>query len=317
MSSLLPDEAKIDLALRERGILHSLREIQYDGSLCVERAPDLLELLKLPYSIYVRSALAEAFFARPSNKEHIREAINTILEIIKANPERYDALSNLVLNEFASNVSPSSVTEVGTLVLDPKYGPMRLGFVEALKQIGTPEAVRYLRRIAGEPTLASYALAALARLDPGHTVVLCEQALRGSKVKYKEAIRNTYTKLKRRMVKARDVSAHLTQLPIPSGLPEFSINLDRPELIRGLRLLGRCIGGDCGRSISAEIRAVVDTLAVNETLRSRFRTTSGIVSSDLWVQVLCDDEDAYCLYVFASEVLVNRLQEAFLDSQNE
>ena len=103
------------------------------------------------------------------------------------------------LERVAENVDPTKVHELGQMALDQKYGPLRSGFIMALKKIRNATAVGYLLRAARDPLTAVYALDQLARLRVPGTLRLCDEALALPGAIHTDAIRETRTKLKRRV----------------------------------------------------------------------------------------------------------------------
>lgn len=197
-SLVVEGEVELNAELRRREIPHSIGDLYHDGALCPECGAELLELFRRPLPFNVRTALAQAVFARKLKPTQRREAFGLLLELIKENPEKYNALSMLVWNELPDNVDPTKVHELGHMALDKKYGPLRSGFLMALKKVRNATAVGYLLRAAREPLTAAVALEQLARLRVPGTLQLCEQALTLPGVIHEDAIRETRAKLKRR-----------------------------------------------------------------------------------------------------------------------
>jgi hypothetical protein len=196
-SLVVEGEAELNAELRRKGILHTIGDLLHDGALCPECGPELLELFRRPLPFDVRTALAQATFARKLKLAQKRQAFGILLKLIKENPQKYNGLSMLVWNELPDNVDPTKVHELGQMALDEKYGPLRSGFLMALKRIRNATAVGYLLRAAREPLTAALAMDQLARLRVPGTLQLCDQALTLPGVIRKDFIRKTLTKLKR------------------------------------------------------------------------------------------------------------------------
>jgi hypothetical protein len=201
MSLALPDEPKVDEWLRERGIQHHIRELHHNPALCPGCGPELLELFKCPFSFYVRAHIAGALSARRLSPSQKQEAVDVMLAFIKENAERWGTLETLVNNELPENVDASKVHDIGEMIFDPRYGPLRHGFADVLRKIGNSEAISYLKRAAQDRVTAHFALAALARLRADDTLALCEAALKIPNVLYRDGIRETTSKLKRQLAK--------------------------------------------------------------------------------------------------------------------
>lgn len=126
--------------------------------------PELLKLFREPISIYRRVNLAEAIFARKPDARQKREIIDTLLNLVRENPERGSAFESIMLNEVAKNISKDKVHELGAIVLDKHFLTIRPAIIQALYKIGNSDAVGYLKQAATDSGLAAYALDALARL---------------------------------------------------------------------------------------------------------------------------------------------------------
>src|SRR4051794_18732751 len=192
-------EVELNAELLRMGIPYTIGDLFHDNTLCQERGPELLELFRRPLPFNLRTALAQVVFARKLKPKQKREAFGVLMELIKENPEKYNGLAMLVWNELPDNVDPTKVHELGQMVLDSKYGPLRSGFLMALKKIRNATAVGYLLRAAKDPLTAALALDQLARLRVPGTLQLCDQALTLPGVIREDFIRKTRAKLKRRI----------------------------------------------------------------------------------------------------------------------
>jgi hypothetical protein len=190
-------EDELNGELRRRGIPHTVGELLHNPALRPDCGGDLLDLFRSAVPFNVRTALAGAVFARKLKPAQKRQAFATLRALIKDNPEKSCSLSMLVWNELPNNVDPTKVHELGQMTLDQKYGPLRSGFIMALKKIRNATAVGYLLRAARDPLTAVYALDQLARLRVPGTLQLCDEALALPGVIHTDAIRATRTKLKR------------------------------------------------------------------------------------------------------------------------
>jgi hypothetical protein len=307
---LAPDEIELNAQLREHGIPYDIRELNRNPKLCPDSVPELLQLFRQPFSIYRRVALAEALFARRPNTEQKREIVNALMDLIRENVGRGSAFESIMLNELADNISADKVHELGTLLLDRRYGSVRPAVVEALCKIGNLDAIIYLKKVAKEPGIASYALAALARLRVEETLTLCESALASQDILYKDAIKTTYQKFKRRLEKKPILALHVTAEAIPHGLSEWSTNLDGSEIPKTLKCIQKCLDEGFGKAESSEVRNSIDELSVNQKARFKFNVRFINQDTTLWLEVGCDDEDAYNLYIFGMPALIGRIEKA-------
>lgn len=303
---LSPEEEEINARLRESGVPHTLRELRQNPALSPDCAPRLLELFRLPYPIYRRVALAEALFARKSNKEAKREAVDILLDVVRENAERYDAISGVVLNELADNVSANNVNDLGEMLLDKRFGPVRAGFAYGLKKIGNADAIEFLKKAAKDPGAAAYALDALAKLRVPETSEFCEVALANPETPFKDTIRTTLKKLKRRSEKI--ALSHLTEEAVPANFEEWSVNIDDSELRAFLRPIQKVVERDFGKKEIDEIRKTADDLELDDTVRFRFEIAFQGTQTSLWVELLRDDEAALSLYVFSTAEVIAQIE---------
>jgi hypothetical protein len=289
--------------------VHSgIRDLHYKPDLCPDCGPELLELFKCSISFYVRAHIAGALFARRLSRAQKREAMAILLKFLEENAERSDTIEPLVNNELPNNVDASRVHDIAALMFNPRFGPVRPCFADALRKIGNQEAISYLKRAAQDRVTAHSALAALARLRVDETLTLCEAALKIPDVLYRDVIKETVSKLKRRLSKKQEVASHSTLEPIPNGLKEWSSNLDGCGLPKALRAIQRCVEGGFARNEAAEVRLAADDLSVDQDVKLKFDVRFDGEHTALWLQVFCDDEDAYDLYLFGIPELVDKIE---------
>ena len=302
-------EAEANAELHRRGIPHSIGDLLHDGTLCPECGPDLLDLFRSPFPFNVRVPLAEALFARSLEPPQKREAFGILLALIKEYPERSNSLSMLVWNELPDNVDPSRVHELGQMALDNKYGPLRSGFLMALRKIRNPDAIGYLQRAARDPLTAVHALAELARLRVEGTLQLCDQALALPGVLHADVIRETRAKLTRQLAKKQSTRSHVTTESIPDDLKEWSSNLDGCDLPKVLRTIQKCVEAGFAKAEATEVRLAADDLSHDQDVRLKFEVKLRGTNTTLWLEIFCDDEDAYDMYLFGIPELVDRIEE--------
>jgi hypothetical protein len=247
-------------------------------------------------------------FARRLSRAQKREAITILLKFLEENAERWGTIEPFVNNELPNNLDASRVHDIGALMFNPRFGPVRPCFADALRKIGNQEAISYLKCAAQDRVTAHSALAALARLRVGETLALCEAALKIPDVLYRDVIKETASKLKRRLSKKQEASSHLTLEAIPNGLKEWSCNLDGCDLSKALRAIQRCVEAGFARKEAAEVCLAADELLVDQDVKLKFDVRISGEDTALWLQVFCDDEDAYDLYVFGTPKLVDKIE---------
>ncbi len=305
------EKAEVDAWLRKMGIGYTLGQLYDKPGACPDCVPQLLELLKKPFRDDVHGIIADALFRRNPSPAVKRKAMDTIIarieKVAASGDTENSQLSILISNAFADNIEKDRVHNVGRMMLDKKYGDLRGDFTMVLCKIGGKDAISYLRKGAADPEIASLSLDVLARMRVQGTLELCEKALANPRIRCKDAIRETYQKLKRRMARKPAGPSHATSDSIPKGLEEWSSNVGRPGLSKVLRSLSGFVEEGFGKAEIAEVRAAVDELAVDETARFRFEPKAGGKSVPVWIEVFMDDENAPDLYIFSSKDLIAKL----------
>ena len=289
---------------------------KYDYLLIIAVAALLIAGLMMVYS--ATFALGYQLYGQPTYffiRQLLWMGVGLLSMIIIARIEKLAAcgdtensqLSLLISNDFADNIEKDRVHEIGRMMLDRKYGALRGDFTMVLCKIGGQDAIAYLRKGAADPEIASLSLWVLAKMRVEGTLELCEKALTNPRIRYKDAIQETYQKLKRRMAKKPAGPAHATSDPIPKALEEWSSNVDVPELSKVLRRLSRFVEAGFGKAEIAEVRAAAYELEVDETARFKFDAKAGGKTVPVWIEVFMDDENAPDLYIFSSKDLIAKL----------
>jgi hypothetical protein len=257
----------------------------------------------------VRVAAAEALFGRELTVDQKRNGVQLIIDLVKSNPERYGNLSSLVLNELADNASNENTHEIGAMALDKRYGPLRLALIEALKQIGSNQAIPYLRQLAREPIVAAPALSGLAKLKDPETVSLCEAALEAAELtsESKKDVRRILGRIKRRR-RVKEGPIHLTQDPVPDCLPEWSTNVDGSDIEKALWAIRKSTDKGFTNTEASEVMSVVDNLAIGVGSTFRFDVVFAGSLQQMWLKIDCDDEESFEIYVYASQELIRRIR---------
>lgn len=308
MSATPLDEAEVNQWLRDKGLRHTIRELEYDPTLCRDCGLELLNLFRLPCSLHVTPHIVEALFARPLARAQKQEAMDLLLAFVRENAERYGTLEHLIDDLLPKHIRRDKVHEIGAMILDPRYGPLRHGMADVLRKIGNAEAISYLERAARDPLTANSSLTALARLRTDSALPLCEASLKLPKVLYRDEIQRTYAKLRRRLARHERTPSHVTKKLIPDGIGDWSANLDGDELPRVLRSIKESVQGGFAKSEISEVISAADDLSVNQEVRLRFPVQFMGQAADLWLELLCDDEDAFDLAVFGPRGLVEKIE---------
>jgi hypothetical protein len=307
-------KAEVDEWLSEHGIKHTLAQLYDKPSLRPDCAPQLLELVRKPYGDDVHIVIAEAFFRRKPDAALKRKATDIIMarieKVAAAGNTESSQLSLLIPNELANNIGKEKVHDIGRMMLDKRYGDFRGDMTMVLCKIGGKDAISYLHKGAKDSEIASLSLYVLARMKDPMAMELCEKALADTRIKYKDAIKETLTKLKKRAAKKPAGPSHSTDKPLPKGLAEWSANLDMPQVAKVLRCVAKCVDEGFGKAEIAEVQAATYELEVDQDARFVFDVKAGGKGSQFWIEVFMDDENAPDLAIFGTKELVSGFEEA-------
>lgn len=301
----------VDKWLQNHGVCQGMLSIYDDPSLAPDCVSELLDLLETKLSMHMAVVVFHSIFSRKRGIPLQRRAVETLLRVIKQNCGNQDAFlwSGLVLNPLANNVEKSRVHEIGTLLFDQGYGAIRRQFAYVLYKIGTPEAIPYLIRAVKdpEPTVCGWAVDALAKLRVPDAEALCKEALERSdlQTETRENVSRIYSKLRRRQKRKTTVPSHVTNLPVPDNLEEWSANIDSDWLPKILRVVQRFVPHFDKTAIS-EVRKEADELSPGQTVWFRF----SVNDTDLWLEIFCNDEDAVDFYIFGFPQLIEKFGDA-------
>jgi hypothetical protein len=305
--------ARVNVWLNNKGLRHGILELDREPRLGSGHLPVLIDLLKSPLSPWMSKVVAYLIFAAKPDPQRRREAIDAILSIVRRNAGNDDNyLSLLVSNEVFNNVDSDKVHEVGEMALDGRYGELRDDLTYVLRKIGNEDAISYLQLAAKDPATAAVALGGLAHLRVDGTLALCENTLNNLKLDSdsRRAIKETHAKLKRLSSRKNARASHLTKDSIPAGLHEWSANFDRPEIPKALLALSKCFDRGFGKPEQAEIGTVIKELSLDQEARFKFTIDHNGKKSPLWLKIVCDDEAAYDMYVFAKPALIKCVDAA-------
>jgi hypothetical protein len=309
----------VDAWLARRGIQPGITGLYRDPAACPDCVPELLELFKSPWSLHMRQVISSALLSRKPNVAQKRELVEVILELVREHKGQYNhELSIWVLNDLANNVAADKMHEIGRMMLDEGYGELRREFAFAFRKFRNAEAIAYLKQAAKIPQIASAALYSLAQMRAEGTLELCEEALKTPGILHKDVIKETQKKLQRKPAKKKAAVSHLTTEPVPEGLEEWSANLDGPDLKKVLSGIQKCVEAGFGKAEIEEIRTAAEDLSPEETseeeerdvARLKFEVQFNGGDHPLWLEVFCDDEDAYDLCIFGHPKLIREMEAA-------
>ncbi len=83
---------------------------------------------------------------------------------------------------------------------------------------------------------------------------------------------------------------------------------DGSDLPKVLRRIAKCVEGGFGKLEISEVRSVAENLSVDQDVRFEFKVKLGQKQTSLWLELFCDDEDAYDLYAFGIAELVGKIE---------
>jgi hypothetical protein len=141
------------------------------------------------------------------------------------------------------------------------------------------------------------------------TLQLCDQALALPGVLFADGIRETRAKLKRQLAKKPGTRSHVTTESVPDDLKEWSSNLDGCDLPKVFRTIQKCVEGGFAKAEATEVRLAADDLSHDQDVRFKFDVKLRGTNTTLWLEIFCDDEDAYDMYIFGIPDLVDRIEK--------
>jgi hypothetical protein len=319
------ERSEVDEKLQQHGIDYTIAESEGgDGSGRGRRwedvkqhaadLPVLFDLLRQPFTAQMHCIVARMISRYNLGLNQRQAFFHHLLDRVA----RFDGsreedlfLSMIVLNELSQNADAACASEVGKMALDDRFGiHVRQSLPEVLFLMRTDEALSYLRRITEDPQRVAMVVQDLAKWKPLEAVELCKRALKDSRTAHKDIIREVLAKHQRQGGKKQPKLDHATKAAIPTGLNEWSTNLDAPQLPTALRAVQKTVSTGFGTMEIAEVRAGADQLEPDETVRFRFPVKIGTDNYALWIEIFCDDEDAFDLYVFGDKTVIQALEKA-------
>lgn len=300
---------KVNAWLRERGFNEDIVNFYNNPALFPDCIPQLLELLEQSWALDTRECIATAIKHRKPDAAQKHRAYGVFLTVVRQHIGQYNVLlSTIVLNHMAWFVTPDRVHEIGEMTLDARYGELRSEMTFLLYKIGNADAIAYLLRAAKDSVTASLALDGLARLRVKEALPLCEEALANPNVLYKSAIKTTYSKLKRLAQKKPAGPSHETNEAPPEDLAEWSANLDAEDLPKFLRGIQKCVEAGFGKAEILEATSAADNLSHDQTTRLKFPIRHREENIELWLEIFCDDENAFDLYAMSTPEFISRIE---------
>lgn len=302
------DKLRLNEALSRSGIDHTGTELYENPPVGIEAVPVLLnQLTSGKYAPRMFGMIALMLFRRPMDESQKVRAIDICIEYSRRNfKEAGPWVELLACNEIADNAGPQHVKAIGEMLLDKGLGERRSVFARALGIVGNAEAVSFLRAGAKDGETANFAITELARLIPHEEAIqIANTALALPNLLYRKNVEEIRKKLGRKLARRQPI--HLTSELPPRDLEEWSTNIDSAWLPKISKAIRKVVEQGFGRAESAEIRTVMDDMSPGQVKRLKFDATFEGKATPLWIQLSCDDEDAFDFFVLGHQELIRRI----------
>ena len=301
--------AKADKRLRSLKIPHGLEDLGNSSTLGdPSYIPQLMSMFQEPWSDYVRAELIRAICScSPSAKER-RTAAELALKLMDRHPSDEENAFFLLWPNFVNLVDGTFFPEVGRRVLDPRFGENGAYFCLALEKMKDPKATDVLVQATGLEKIRGYAFLSLAKKDPRKALEIVSRFIQEG-ARDRELVR-LQTKLRKKLEGFGTPAAarHRTRSPIPRGLATSSWNLDGEKIPDVLRLLGNELPGMMDNESFLEVEATIDSLGLNRRVRFHFPRSGTKKDPGLWLDILCDDEDAFILEIGSAPATMAKIE---------
>jgi len=203
---------------------------------------------------------------------------------------------------------PELAEEVIRLVNDSRYGTNRSGLIYVLSKTKHPQAAEVIASVMDQGRLARSALRCLGSLKARQHEAQIRRYLRGPDSEVRREAKRTLKKIGCAVEQAPP-PVHLVKnrKSLPSGLEEWSANLDFENLEPVLKTLTTCVDEGLGEQEVAEVIGVAEETQPEQTKAFRFPIKANGQPSELWVVIFMDDIDAPDLEIHANTAIIKKL----------
>lgn len=306
------DEAgmtKADRKLRLLGIPVGLEDLGNDPSLGKQTyVAALLSMLEESWSTYVKAELIRGICSCSPDRVQRRRVADHALDILDQHPNPDDNELMFLWSDILNLVDDSLVERVGRMALDPKFGENGAYFTEALRGVKDPRAVDYMVKASRRQDIRNLTLQSLSKKDPARTLLLTAEYLK--KDPKNRDLQRLHEKLRKKLEgfgSSRN-SVHRTRAAVPHGMKSSSWNIDGENIPEVLRVLSQELPDVLKKEHVLEAEAAVDSLELNKRARFHFTGAGAKSGSELWIDILCDDEDAYIFEISCEPTILSKLE---------
>jgi len=302
--------ARADRAMRSLGIPHGLENLGNSPALGEPSyVQPLMSMFQEPWSDYVKAELIRAVCACSPNAKERRLAAEQALKLMDRHPGYEESEFGLLWPDFVNLVDGTLLLEVGQRALDLRFGENGAYFCLALEKMKDPKAIDFLVRATRLKKIQGLALQSLSKKDPRRALELTSKYIQEGP-RDRELVR-LQNKLRKRLegFGAPAVAKYRTRSPIPRGLTKYSWNLDGERVPDVLRLLGKELSGILEKEGLIEVEATVDSLGLNRRARFHFPQPGSKNAPGLWLDLLCDDEDAFILEIGSTPATMAKIEQ--------
>ncbi len=199
---------------------------------------------------------------------------------------------------------PGVAGDLIRLIEDRRYGEDRGCLCLALAKTRDKRAARVIAAALPEKGVTRWAIEALGMLKAKEHAAAVRAFLQDGNADVRREAKKTLKKMGLPVEKP-PAPAHLVKnrRTLPKGLAEWSANLDAEQVEPILEKLGGCVEG-FGNAEKAEVIAVMDDMAPDQTRAFQFPVRHQGKAGDVWIVIFMDDAESPDLAVHADPALI-------------
>ena len=238
-----------------------------------------------------------------------------LLKRFEADPETDDQLGMRIWD----NAVPEIAEDLIRLIENRRYDHHRGPLCQALAKTKHPRAADVIASVLNENWMALWCLSALGKVRNAESHI----------PKIRPFLRHPEGDVRReakRLLKKLGVPVETPPAPvhlvrnsrsIPKHLEEWSSNLDMDDLLPTLKKASQCVDQGFGEIEIAEIMGVAEGMQPEQTRAFRFEVSAGARKTDLWIVIFMDDIESPDLAVYASDNLIQKLNQLAGETNSE
>ncbi len=206
-------------------------------------------------------------------------------------------------------VVPAVADDLIELIRNRKYGEERGPICLALAKTRNKRAAEVIAAALAEAGVTRWALEALGTLKAKEYAGKVRPYLKDKDADVRREAKRTLKKMGL-PVETPPPPVHLvkTSRTLPRQLEEWSTSVALDDVAKILGEVGKIVEG-FGKAELAEVAAVAEEMAVDQTRAFRFKVTRDKRAEELWVTLFMDDIDSPDLAIFASPEVIARLEK--------